>query len=69
MGGNASFYKKLAVFLPFYFNFAHIFCFLRKKKPALKGDVHSGEFEIAQNANARIAFDWSNALWAKPKPL
>ena len=31
------------------------------------GDVLGGEFEIAPNAS--IAFDWSNALWAKPKPL
>ncbi len=31
------------------------------------GDVLSGEFKIP--TSAIIAFDWSNANWAKPKPI
>ena len=31
------------------------------------GEVLSGEFSLYKSAS--IAFDWSNAQWAKPKPL
>ena len=40
---------------------------INKKEDGKRGDVLSGEFN--NTANASIAFDWSNALWAKPKPL